>query len=79
LQNDPLYKHELVDVWLWKKWPDRWKEEEVGIDLVAEHRSGTLWAVPAKAYGEDTTVTMHDMARFLVESGRKSPGAFAPG
>jgi hypothetical protein len=30
-------------------------------------------------YGEDTTVTMHDMARFLAESGRKSPGAFAPG
>jgi predicted helicase len=49
------------------------------IDLVAEHRSGTLWAVQAKAYGEDTTVTMDDMARFLAESGRKSPGAFAPG
>jgi len=49
------------------------------IDLVAEHRSGTLWAVQAKAYGEHTTVTMDDMARFFAESGRKSPGAFAPG
>ena len=70
LQNDPVYSHELKNVWLWKEWPDRWKETEAGIDLVAEHQDGTLWAIQAKAYAEDYSVTKHDMDAFLAESGR---------
>ena len=70
LQNDPVYSHELKQVWLWKEWPDRWKEGEAGIDLVAKHQDGTLWAIQAKAYAENGTVTMHDISQFLAESSR---------
>ncbi len=70
LQNDPVYSHELKHVWLWKEWPDRWKENEAGIDLVAKHQDGTLWAIQAKAYAEDGSVTKHDMDSFLSESSR---------
>jgi superfamily II DNA or RNA helicase len=71
LQNDPLYAHELKDVWLWNEWPDNWKETEAGIDLVAETYDGKLWAIQAKAYDENNAVSMHDMSQFLAESARK--------
>ena len=67
-----------MKVWQWKEWPYksptgvpwRWKEDECGIDLVALHQDGTLWAIQAKAYAESGTVTMHDMSQFLAESSR---------
>lgn len=71
LQNDPVYAHELKDVWLWKDWPDNWKQTEAGIDLVAETYDGKLWAIQAKAYDENNAVSMHDMSQFLAESARK--------
>ena len=40
LETDPRYSDRLVNVWLWKDWPDRWGEEECGIDLVAKDRDG---------------------------------------
>ena len=45
LQTDPVYVDLFDKVWLWKEWPDRWKETEAGIDLVAKHKDGTLWAL----------------------------------
>lgn len=78
LRNDPVYATQLKNVWLWKEWPYqspagavwRWKEGEAGIDLVAEHHDGTLWAIQAKAYAENGTVTMRHMSQFLAESNR---------
>ena len=35
LRRADAYKNQLTDVWLWKEWPDRWAEQEAGIDLVA--------------------------------------------
>jgi hypothetical protein len=44
-------------------------------DLASGHRAeanaGELWAVQVKAYGEDQSVTMHDMSQFLAESARR--------
>jgi superfamily II DNA or RNA helicase len=71
LRNDPVYAREFNHVWLWKEWPDKWKETEAGIDLVAETNAGELWAIQVKAYGEDQSVTMHDMSQFLAESARR--------
>jgi predicted helicase len=70
LLNDPHYKGEFTDVWLWNDWPGRWGPDK-GIDLVAKHCNGELWAVQAKAYGPDYYITYNDMAKFLAESNRK--------
>ncbi|MDV3136820.1 Helicase associated domain protein, partial [Mycobacterium sp. 29Ha] len=69
LENDPVYRHELRRVWLWSEWPGRWGGD-AGIDLVAEDRNGTLWAIQAKAYDPKYRVTKKDVDRFLSESGR---------
>ena len=71
LQNDPLYAHELKYVWLWKEWPERWKEGEAGIDLVAQTHDGKLWAIQAKDYSYPLPKT--EMDKFLSESARKGP------
>ena len=57
LQNDSRYKGQLEKVWLWDEWPGRWGPD-AGIDLVAKHRDGSLWAIQSKAYAKDTTVSM---------------------
>jgi predicted helicase len=70
LTTDPLYKHELCRVWLWDDWPGRWGGD-AGIDLVAEDRTGKLWAIQAKAYDPRYRVTKRDVNKFLAESGRE--------
>ena len=30
LQNSPVYKSQLKEIWLWNEWPDRWREKECG-------------------------------------------------
>lgn len=72
LQNDPYYAHELVNVWLWAECPHRWKKKECGIDLIAEHRDGSLWAIQAKAYAEDYYITKKDIDTWLTESNVKN-------
>ena len=69
LETDPGYRAQLKKVWLWSKWPGRWGSD-AGIDLVAQARNGTLWAVQAKAYAPDNAVTKTDMNSFLSESAR---------
>jgi superfamily II DNA or RNA helicase len=70
LANDPVYKHELRRVWLWDEWTGRWGGD-AGIDLVAEDRTGKLWAIQAKAYDPAYRVTKRDVNKFLAESGRE--------
>ena len=62
LKTDPVYRAELKKVWLWDEWPGRWGPD-AGIDLVAQANDGTLWAIQAKAYAPDNTVTKHDVDR----------------
>jgi superfamily II DNA or RNA helicase len=72
LEHDPVYAGQLTRVWLWRYWPGRWyPKKEAGIDLVAEHRDGTLWAIQAKAYGPAHWVTKANVDTFLSESNRK--------
>jgi superfamily II DNA or RNA helicase len=71
LEHDPVYAGQLTRVWLWKDWPGRWyPKKEAGIDLVAEHRDGTLWAIQSKAYDPAYSVTKEGMNSFLSESNR---------
>jgi hypothetical protein len=70
LHNDPGYASRLKRVWLWKEWPDRWGDADSGIDLVVEDTDGRLWAVQAKAYGEDKPIPKHELNKWLAESSR---------
>jgi len=36
LLTDPQYANRLDKVWMWNEWPGRWKEDNTGIDLVAQ-------------------------------------------
>jgi predicted helicase len=69
LTNDPTYKSTLRRVWLWKEWTGRWGGD-AGIDLVAKDHDGRLWAIQAKAYAPENTVTKADVDKFLSESSR---------
>ncbi|MFI9536792.1 Helicase associated domain protein [Nocardia fusca] len=69
LTNDPTYMATLRRVWLWDDWPGRWAAD-AGIDLVAEDHTGKCWAIQAKAYAPDHTVTKNDVNKFLAESSR---------
>jgi len=68
LENSPLYLHELKKVWRWKEWPGRWGPD-TGVDLVAETKSGDLWAIQANNYSRHYSVTKKDIYTFLSESG----------
>ena len=70
LANDPEYERQLRRVWLWNEWPQRWGRDK-GIDLIAEDFDGKLWAIQAKAYAPQHSITKHDVDRFLSESSRK--------
>jgi predicted helicase len=74
LEHDRFYAGQLTHVWLWKDWSGHWyPKKEAGIDLVAEQRDGTLWAIQAKAYNPDYWVTRDDLLKFLAESRWRVP------
>ena len=39
LETDPVYANKLVDVWMWADWPNRWADQDLGIDLIANCRA----------------------------------------
>jgi len=74
LQNEPEFRAEYDQVWLWAEWPGRWGPDR-GIDLVARTFSGRIDAVQAKNYGSEHSVTKRDIDTFLSESNRAGIGA----
>ena len=70
LLNDPIYRPQIRQVWLWDDWPGKWGAD-AGIDLVAETNDGSLWAIQAKAYNPNYSVKKADVDSFLSESGRE--------
>jgi superfamily II DNA or RNA helicase len=69
LESDTIYTAELRKVWLWDDWPGRWGPD-AGIDLVAEGVDGAIWAVQAKCYAPEYSITKADIDTFLSESSR---------
>ena len=69
-EHAPEYRGRLRRVWLWDDWPDR-PSRDLGIDLVAEDSGGGVWAIQAKAYGPDYSVTKRDVDSFLAASSSK--------
>ncbi|MDA9818809.1 DEAD/DEAH box helicase family protein [Methylophilaceae bacterium] len=70
LENDPVWKNKVDKVWLFKDFPDRWSNKDLGVDLVFRDVDKKIWAVQAKCYSQDYYMTYDDMARFLAESNR---------
>jgi superfamily II DNA or RNA helicase len=70
LDHAAEYETLLRTVWLWDDWPDR-PSRDLGIDLVAEDREGGVWAIQAKAYVPDYSVTKRDVDSFLSASASK--------
>jgi predicted helicase len=64
LKHAPDYKRRLRNVWLRDDRPDR-PSRDPGTDLVAEHHTGGVWAIQAKAYLADHSVTKRPADSFL--------------
>ena len=52
LENDPYWKTQIDQVWLWEHWPNNWGKD-LGIDLIFKHKNGDHWAVQSKFYDND--------------------------
>jgi predicted helicase len=70
LKNDPEWSTQVNQVWLWDDYPDRWGRD-CGVDLVFKHKNGDIWAVQAKCYSPEYSITKSDVDKFLSESNRK--------
>ena len=73
LETHPLYKDKLEQVWMWDDWPDKWGRD-CGIDLIARDINGKIWAIQAKNYSAEYSVTKHDIDAFLSESANEVIG-----
>jgi superfamily II DNA or RNA helicase len=71
LTHDPSWSTVVEKVWLWDDWPGRWGRD-CGIDLVFTDTYGKTWAVQAKHYGAEYSITKSDIDRFLSESNAPS-------
>jgi predicted helicase len=69
LKSAPRYRDRFKKVWHFKDWPGNWGIDK-GVDLIAETHSGELWAIQAKAYGEDRSISKRDIDSFLSDSNR---------
>ena len=58
-------------MWQWEEWPERWKQKEHGIDLVALTNDGKYWAIQAKCFDPTRQLIKDDIDSFMNESGRK--------
>lgn len=72
LVTDPLQSERFSDVWLWSEWPERGKQPDTGIDLVAKERAtGAYCAIQCKFYAKGHTVQKADIDSFFTASGKK--------
>ena len=71
LSEDPDYKDQFSEVWLYKQWAaDRtdFDANDIGIDLVAQERHGGYCAIQCKCYAEDTRISKPALDSFISAS-----------
>ncbi|MXV77681.1 DEAD/DEAH box helicase, partial [Candidatus Poribacteria bacterium] len=69
--EDPDYKEEFSDVWLWKQWAQLrtdFDATDIGIDLVAKKQDGSFCAIQCKCYADDTRISKPHIDTFLSAS-----------
>jgi len=69
LENDPEWSTQVDQIWLWDDYPERWGRD-CGVDLVFKHKNNDIWAVQAKCYSPEYSITKADVDKFLSESNR---------
>ena len=66
--EDPDYKDQFAEVYLWKQWAHLQTEfdgTDIGVDLVAKKHDGGFCAIQCKCYAPDTRISMRDLNSFL--------------
>lgn len=69
--EDPDYKDQFSEVYLWKEWAQLRSEfdsTDIGVDLVAKKHDGTYCAIQCKCYAEDTRVSKPHIDSFISAS-----------
>ena len=69
--EDPDYKEQFSEVYLWKEWAALRTEfdgRDIGVDLVAEKRDGSYCAIQCKCYEETTRLSKPDIDSFISAS-----------
>ena len=69
--EDPDYKAQFSEVWLWKQWAASRTDfdgRDIGIDLVAQKRDGEYCAIQCKCYAPDTRISKPDIDSFISAS-----------
>ena len=69
--EDPDYKDQFPEVYLWKEWAQLRSEfdgTDIGVDLVAKKHDGTYCAIQCKCYAEDTRVSKPHIDSFISAS-----------
>ena len=70
LEQDKAQSERFAKVWLWGDWPGNGGRHDTGIDLVAEERdAGDLVAIQCKFYGEDNSIALEQLNKFLTAYG----------
>ena len=71
LSEDPDYKEQFSEVWLYKQWAAHrtdFDANDIGIDLVAKERHGGYCAIQCKCYAEDTRIAKPALDSFISAS-----------
>ena len=69
--EDPDYKDQFSEVYLWKEWAalqTGYDANDIGIDLVAKERHGGYCAIQCKCYAEDTRIAKPALDSFISAS-----------
>ena len=66
--TDPAYASDFTKVWLWDEYPGKAGRVDIGVDLVAQHRDGTLVAIQTKFYDPDRTISKANLDSFISAS-----------
>lgn len=71
LLNDGVQAPQYRHVWLWKDWPGRNGQPDLGIDLVAEREDGGTTAIQCKFYAPGHKIQKSEIDSFMANSGKK--------
>lgn len=72
LMTDPQYAAQFDKVWLWNEFPskDEFGNNDTGIDLVAQTKTGAFWAIQCKCFQKGATIDKPAVDTFLSTSSR---------
>lgn len=67
LESDSIYSDLFKRVVPWDKWEGN-DGQDTGIDLVAEEKDGSLWAIQCKFYKDESSLDMKKISTFLAKA-----------